>query len=222
MLFLAQSGNGEYNGTNSDTYTVHKEKVLQPEEQTDPLDFSCGGGSSSDLIQQHNGTGYDAAAASAKSVAHPYAFSRPLHADYATERSFYYRDSLGIYKFQFQFRSNLSSLFKLQVGYNGSQTVSYNGYGSNGTDTTYCSGFGNTGTTGAGYPPSPTATSLGGCTATSFQYGGSTSGGVGGSPGSAAASTSPMLMGCYAPRASTGPTASLMLGLSAQEKSSDS
>jgi hypothetical protein len=84
---------------------------LQPEEQTDPLDFSCGGGSSSDeLIQQqqqqqqqqrHNEDtgGYNdetASAVAAKAAAHSYAFGRPLHADYsATERSFYYRDSLG-------------------------------------------------------------------------------------------------------------------------------
>jgi len=56
-------------------------------EQTDPLDFSCGS-TGSEL------GGYDAATAAAK-VVHSYTFGRPLHCEYPTERSLYYRDSLG-------------------------------------------------------------------------------------------------------------------------------
>lgn len=74
-----------------------KEKTLQ-EEQTDPLDFSCGGGSSSEqLIQQ----GFEHAVSTSpagKAIVHPYAFGRAaLHPDYTSaERSFYYRDNLGM------------------------------------------------------------------------------------------------------------------------------
>ena len=62
-------------------------------EQTDPLDFSCGS----------NGSelgGYDPAAAAAK-VVHSYTFGRPLHSEYSTERSLYYRDSLGKFLLRF-------------------------------------------------------------------------------------------------------------------------
>ena len=73
---------------------ANKEKTLQ-EEQTDPLDFSCGGGSSSEQLIHHQ-QGFDHVAASAnKAIAHPYAFGRSLHPDYTAERSFYYRDNLG-------------------------------------------------------------------------------------------------------------------------------
>ncbi|KZS09044.1 Mediator of RNA polymerase II transcription subunit 10 [Daphnia magna] len=156
---ITGSENGDYNGPNSsDPYTItvqqHKEtklnSSLQPEEQTDPLDFSCGGGSNSDeLIQQQQHSentdvynGDTASAAAAKAAAHSYAFGRPLHADYsAAERSFYYRDTLG---------------------YNGSQTaVSYNGYGSsNGPDPAayQCSSFANGNDTNFQYGGSPVAT----------------------------------------------------------------
>jgi len=96
-------------------------------EQTDPLDFSCGS----------NGSelgGYDPAAAAAK-VVHSYTFGRPLHSEYSTERSLYYRDSLG---------------------YNGSQVVAYSSY----MDASYpCSSF--NGAAGVGYPPSPTPSGCG-------------------------------------------------------------
>lgn len=67
-----------------------KEKGSAPEEQTDPLDFSCGAGSTGEMINQQSP--YDPSAI--KSV-HPYAFGRTLHPEYSTERSFYYRDSIG-------------------------------------------------------------------------------------------------------------------------------
>jgi hypothetical protein len=103
-----------------------------------------------------------------------------------------------------------SELF-LYLGYNGSQT-SYNGYGSsNGSDPTayHCSTFGTSNNDA------------------SFQYGGG-AGGVGGSPGSVATPTSPMLTACYthpARVAVAGSTAaSLIFGLSssAHDKTNDS
>lgn len=88
----------------------------------------------------------------------------------------------------------------------------YNGYG--GSDSGYGSGFHN-GISGTanGYPTSP---SLGGCpsSAGGYQYG-AASGGT--SPSGATAASSPLLMGCYAPRVPAS-SASLMLGLSGQEK----
>lgn len=84
--------NGDPYATSTHHPTGNKEKTLQ-EEQTDPLDFSCGAGSNSEQLIP---PGYDHSASTNKANVHPYAFGRPLHAEYITsERSFYYRDSLG-------------------------------------------------------------------------------------------------------------------------------
>jgi hypothetical protein len=75
----------------------HRKSNPSPEHRSTPLSQQ----QQQQQQQQHNEDtgGYNdetASAVAAKAAAHSYAFGRPLHADYsATERSFYYRDSLG-------------------------------------------------------------------------------------------------------------------------------